>query len=147
MSTTETLRQEIAKARKPANPVDTPCQAEEVRQELETLKGLQRELSAISPIVTNKETIKTKGPTVEQLSTGIGLGAMTTSDESAPANDLAPADEPAPVDGPAPATRGDESAIPAVPATETVPVDLDALAIYTGRVYLMFDANLKQAVL
>jgi hypothetical protein len=97
--------------------------------------------------VTNKETIKTKGPTVEQLSIGIGLGAMTTSDESAPANDLAPADEPAPVDGPAPATRGDESAIPAVPATETVPVDLDALAIYTGRVYLMFDANLKQAVL
>ena len=84
---------------------------------------------------------------MEQLLTEINLEAMTTSDESAPANDLAPADEPAPVDGPAPATRGDESATPAVPAAETVPVDPDALAIYTVRVYLMFDANLKQEVL
>ena len=131
----------IAKARDPVNPADTTCQADEVRQELETPKGLQRELSAISPIVTNNETIKMNGPTVEQLLTEIGLGAMPTSDASAPAN------APAPADDPTPATRGDESVTPAVPATETVPVDPDALAIYTGRVYLMFDAKLKQEVL
>ena len=135
ISATETLRQEIAKARKPASPADTPCPAEEVRQELETLKGLQRELSAISPIVMNNETIKTKGPTVEQLLTEIGLGTMSISDESGPA------------DEPAPAPRDDESATPAVPATEGVPVDPDGSAVYSGRIYLMFDANLKQEVL
>jgi hypothetical protein len=115
ISATETLRQEIARARKSASPSSAPSPAEEVRQELETLQGLQRELSAISPIVTNpivtnKETIKIKGQTEEQLLADIVLGSTAPSDEPAPASP-------------------------------------DASAIYTGRVYLMFDANLTQAVL
>ncbi len=167
VSATATLRKEIARARKPGSSSNLPSPAEEVLHELETLKGLQRELLAISPIVmnpiatdpiatdpigtdpigtdpmvtdpigtdpigtdpigtdpivTNKETIQKKGqaaePTFEPAVADIGL------------ENMAPSDEPA-----------------LVSTTETAPVPPDAAAIYTGRVYLMFDANLTQDVL
>ena len=116
MSATEALRQEIARAREPGDGLDSPSPAEDARSELEFLKGVPSESSAVNPIVTNKDT----GPVLEHPLADISVESVAPSDE------------------PYRAVSSKKPAPPPTPASEAI------AAAYAGRVYLMFDANLTQ---